>query len=126
MSNCSHVAKVIDWKLDENFNYAPSKYGCTRCDEKFDEAPRSQFAESHSHSEYVEGCFGCKIQTLQLHPGDAASAVVANGWTQKKWDRELDLYASARKQGIQPDGTSTAKVQHALDMSEKTGVAYGS
>jgi hypothetical protein len=52
--------------------------------------------------------------------------MVDSGWTGKKWDKELDLYASARKQGIQPDGTSTAKVQQALDISEKTGVAYGS
>lgn len=45
---------------------------------------------------------------------------------QKKWDKELDLYRSARKQGIQPDGTSTKKIRKALEISDKTGVAYGS
>jgi len=67
-----------------------------------------------------------RASNLQLNPGDASGNMVDSGWTGKKWDKELDLYASARKQGIQPDGTSTAKVQQALDISEKTGVAYGS
>lgn len=78
------------------------------------------------HPTFVEGCFGCKASSIQLAAGDASGDLVSNGWTNKKWDKELDLYASARKQGIQPDGTSTAKVQQALDISEKTGVAYGS
>lgn len=44
---------------------------------------------------------------------------------QKKWDAELDAYASARRQGIQPDGTSMAKVEAALKKSDKAGAAYG-
>ena len=34
--------------------------------------------------------------------------------TVKRWDAELDLYRSARKQGIQPDGTKTSKIMAAL------------
>lgn len=44
--------------------------------------------------------------------------------TQKRWDAELNLYRSAVAQGIQPDGTSTAKVRRALDLSDRAGRAY--
>lgn len=67
-----------------------------------------------------------RASNIQMNPGDASGALVSNGWTNKKWDKELSLYESARKQGIQPDGTTTAKIQKALDISDKTGVAYGS
>ena len=75
------------------------------------------------HPEYVEGCFGCKASTLEMNPGEANSHMDMSA---KKWDKELALYRSAREQGIQPDGTSTAKIRKAIDISEKTGVAYGS
>lgn len=75
------------------------------------------------HPEYVEGCFGCKASTLEMNPGEANSHL---DMSSKKWDKELALYRSAREQGIQPDGTSTAKIRKAIDISEKTGVAYGS
>jgi hypothetical protein len=42
----------------------------------------------------------------------------------KKWDKELALYRSAREQGIQPEGTSTAKIRKAIDISNKTGKAF--
>lgn len=126
MSDHSHVAKVLKWKLDEKTNHVPGLYGCTGCDATFTEPPKNQFNKEHSHTSYVEGCFSCKIDTIQWNTGDANSAAVANGWTEKRWNKELDLYKSARAQGIQPDGTSTAKIQKALDISDKTGVAYGS
>lgn len=44
---------------------------------------------------------------------------------QKKWDKELDLYESALKQGIQPEGTTTKRVREALDASDAMGSAYG-
>jgi hypothetical protein len=43
----------------------------------------------------------------------------------RKWQNELDLYAKARSQGIQPDGTTTQAVRQALDVSDKAGAAYG-
>lgn len=120
----SHTAKIVEWMLDENTNYIAKVYGCTHCDELFDFPPSSGLAEKeHTHTKYVEGCFTCKIATLQLNTGDA------NGnrdMPQKKWDKELDLYKQARAQGIQPEGTTTAKIQKALDVSDKTGQAYGS
>lgn len=44
--------------------------------------------------------------------------------TQKKGDAALDLYAAARKQGIQPSTTRPADVRAALDRSDQTGTAF--
>ena len=74
-----------------------------------------------THPEFVEGCFGCKIGTLQMSPGDAASN---KSMSQKKWDAELNAYSVARKQGIQPAGTSMRAVQDAIDKSDKAGKAF--
>jgi hypothetical protein len=43
----------------------------------------------------------------------------------KKWDNELALYRQARSQGIQPDTTKTKDIRKAIDISNKTGRAYG-
>jgi len=75
-----------------------------------------------THHEYVEGCFGCKVSTLEMGVGDANSKV---SMSTTKWDAELKAYKDARAQGIQPDGTSMKQVQKAVDISQKTGKAYG-
>jgi hypothetical protein len=75
-----------------------------------------------THPEYVEGCFGCKVSTLEMGVGDANSKV---SMSTTKWDAELKAYKDARAQGIQPDGTSMKQVQKAVDISQKTGKAYG-
>ena len=75
-----------------------------------------------THPEFVEGCFGCKASTIDLNPGEANSRLTMSA---KKWDKELALYRTARAQGIQPEGTSTAKIRKAIDISNKTGIAYG-
>ena len=76
------------------------------------------------HPEHVEGCFGCKALTLQMNAGDAKAAVRDGGMTQKAWDKELDLYKSARAQGIQPDSTRTKDIHRALDVSNTYGKPY--
>jgi len=76
------------------------------------------------HPEYVEGCFGCKIQLLELSTGDARGDVIASGTTQKKWNSELEAYRSARAQGIQPNGTRIGQIEAAHKASEKLGAAY--
>lgn len=74
-----------------------------------------------THPQYVEGCFGCKVSTLRIgYCGQGGQ----DATRQKKWDQELDLYASAVKQGIQPDTTNTRSTQAALDWSNRTGKAY--
>ena len=67
-----------------------------------------------------------RASNIQMSTGDANGELVNNGWTIKKWDSELKLYREARAQGIQPEGTSTAQIQKAVDVSNKTGHAFGS
>lgn len=43
---------------------------------------------------------------------------------QKKWDRELDEYGSARAQGIQPRSTKTRDIRAAVEVSNMTGSAF--
>lgn len=74
------------------------------------------------HPEFVEGCFGCKASTVDLNAGEASSRLTMSA---KKWDNELALYRSARAQGIQPDSTKTKDIRKAIDISNKTGRAYG-
>lgn len=125
-----HVPLILTWKLDENGDYKPGMYGCTGCNYSGLEKPLDEVIEKENeheqHTEYVDGCFGCKAETLQLSPGDAKSGLIDNGYTQKTWKSELDLYKQARKQGIQPDSTKRKDIEKAIDVSNKTGHAYGS
>lgn len=43
---------------------------------------------------------------------------------QKQWDKDLDFYSAARKQGIQPDGTNRRAVEDSLIISDLQGEAY--
>lgn len=43
---------------------------------------------------------------------------------EKKWNRELDAYADAKRQGIQPSGTTMDKITNAVAISDATGSAY--
>lgn len=43
---------------------------------------------------------------------------------QKTWDRELDSYDSARRQGVEPRGTKQKQIDEAMATSEATGVAF--
>ena len=99
-------------------------WGCTRCDETSPEPFPSIQEEEIDHTKCggPDVCFGCKVQTLQLSPGDAAGN--KNGMSQKKWDKELNAYADARRQGIQPAGTTMAKIRDAVEKSNKAGKAF--
>jgi hypothetical protein len=124
-----HVPLILTWKLDENADYRPGMYGCTGCSYSGLTPPQDEAVEENehlSHAEYVDGCFGCKAETLQMTPGDAKSGLIHNGYTQKSWNSELALYKEARKQGIQPDSTKRKDIEKAIDISNKTGHAYGS
>ena len=116
-----HSPKVIDWKFNENHDWVPASYGCTTCDETFVAIPLGAERVEHSHTEYVDGCFGCKLPTLQLSTGDA------NGkrpMSAKKWDAETDAYDRAQAQGINPAGLSHKEIQDAYTASEMMGVPY--
>ena len=123
MSVCQHVGKVTQWGLNEKYDSVPTAYGCMNCDAVSDrpfiiaEIP----SEHNSHAEYVDGCFACKIATLELSTGDAGRS---ESMSNKKWVGELDAYADARSQGIQPAGTTMKAVNEAKAASDKLGVAY--
>lgn len=55
----------------------------------------------------------------------AAPSRGLDGTAQKRWDKELSDYRDARRQGIQPDGTTKAKVERAVKASDLAGAAYG-
>lgn len=123
--NCQHVSKVLEWKLDDNARLVAALYGCTNCD-FVSEHPISDgtINSSHDHDIFVDGCFACKIGTLHLATGDANGNLVANGWTNKKWDGELHAYREARRQGIQPASTKMKDIKKAVEASDKIGQAF--
>ena len=73
------------------------------------------------HPEDIEDCFGCKILSLQMNPGDASSSKATSN---KKWDGELEAYRAARAEGIQPAGTTISKIQEARRASDVMGKAF--
>ena len=73
------------------------------------------------HPEPVDGCFGCKGLSIQMNAGDADSR---RAMPTKAFNKELDAYKDARKQGIQPAGTSMKAIQEAHKASEALGKAY--
>ena len=75
--------------------------------------------QRQTHPEYVEGCFGCKIQLLELSTGDAKRDI-----SDKKWVGELNAYKEARAQGIQPAGTTHKHIQQAYTASEVLNKPY--
>jgi len=62
-----------------------------------------------------------RASNLVFGTGDANSAA---SMPKKKFEAELQAYRDARKQGIQPTGTSMAKVRAAVDISNKVGKAF--
>jgi hypothetical protein len=55
---------------------------------------------------------------LQLNPN------LSNTGATKAWDAELQAYRDARRQGVQPSGTTMDKINQAMEISDKTGIAY--
>ena len=121
-----HISKVLEWDVvveNGDVIQKPSLYGCTLCEETFTQLPEIQETPSaHSeHYEFVDGCFACKIRTIELSAGDAARS---ESMSQKKWDAELQAYRDARAQGIQPAGTTMKAIDQAKEASDKLGKAY--
>jgi hypothetical protein len=42
----------------------------------------------------------------------------------RNWDKRLEAYAAARKEGIQPRSTQRSDVDRAVQISDKTGTAF--
>lgn len=72
-----------------------------------------------THPTFVEGCFGCKVSTIQLNAGDATREI-----SDRKWVSDIQAYKDARAEGIQPGGTTRKAVDDARRASETLGRAY--
>ena len=128
MSNHSHISRVKEWgyHLDDGSMTPYAKlYDCTICGIESTEVFKDEddIFIDHSKCSY-DPCFGCKARSIQMNAGDAKSAIISGGMTQKAWDKELDLYKQARSQGIQPDSTRTKDIQKAIELSNEHGKAY--
>jgi hypothetical protein len=127
-SGCKHVNKSLKEETyrtedGKDIRWKTVLWGCTKCDATSTEPFPDLDDEPIDHTTCggPSVCFGCKVRTLQLSTGDASGN---KNMSQKKWDKELNLYKSAREQGIQPAGTSLKQVQKAIDDSNKVGKAY--
>lgn len=116
-----HKSKIVEWGFDKDYNYIAVLYGCTECPEIFTKLPEVAEELPHEHEEYVDGCFACKVRTLELSTGDAGRA---DRISDKKHTQELSKYREARAQGIQPAGTTSRQIDLAVQASEKLGRAY--
>lgn len=76
--------------------------------------------KTKNHRTYAE-CLRDKGVNTYL----AAPSRGLDGTKQKRWDAELDRYHQARREGIQPDGTTMPKVMEAIKLSDQAGAAYG-
>jgi len=117
----SHISKVLEWGFDENHNFKATLWGCALCDATSETPFRDEEEIEIDHIDCGEDCFGCKVRTLELNTGDANSQ---KNMSNKKFNKELDAYKEARKQGIQPGGTTMAKIEAAYQASERLGKAY--
>lgn len=72
------------------------------------------------HASYHECLRNAGVRTYLASPSKGL-----DGTAQKRWDKELAAYRAARRQGIQPDGTTRAKVTEAVRLSDEAGAAYG-
>jgi 4-hydroxyphenylpyruvate dioxygenase-like putative hemolysin len=64
------------------------------------------------HASYAECC------------RDGAVRVTFQATPKNSWDKELNAYASARAQGIQPASTRTPDIERAVEASQVQGVAF--
>lgn len=128
VAECDHIHRVAKWGLDESSNYKVDIWDCASCGTVLDNPRYRTDGEVYHDPSFCEdeACFACKIQTLQLSAGEASSSVARTGYTVKKWDSELDAYRNARAQGIQPKTTKLKDIRKAVDISNKTGTAFGS
>lgn len=120
MSKCSHISRVKEWGFDLHHDFIATLWDCVLCG-KISKKPFRSDEVFIDHTQCGEECFGCKAKGLQLNTGDASSSKVMPN---KKWDGELNAYRKARKDGIQPAGTTMAAVQEAYRASEVMGKAY--
>lgn len=62
--------------------------------------------------------YGACLRAKGLHIGQIDRT------EQARWDREIQEYRSARRQGVQPPSTKLADIRSAMEISETIGKAY--
>lgn len=122
-SEHAHTNSHLKREINDEHEFVTTLYGCSFCDwtsEFPDETPVEE-SPHLKHTEFVDGCFGCKIGSIQLGVGDAGRA---EGMSAKKWDGELEAYRKARAEGIQPAGTTMKAINEAKQASDNLGSAF--
>jgi hypothetical protein len=64
------------------------------------------------------------LRSKNVRPIGANMAKGLDMTARKAWDKELDLYESAARQGVQPKSTKTHDIRQALDASDHLGTAF--
>jgi hypothetical protein len=123
VNHCSHLSRVSEWGFNDKHDFIVTEYDCVLCGEKSPTPfPHEEQLVSIDHTDCDNNpCFGCKAKGLQLNTGDANHTKMVSN---KKWDAENNAYAQARAEGIQPAGTSMAKIIEARKASEAMGKAF--
>lgn len=75
---------------------------------------------SKDHDSYDSCLKAANVRTYLASPSKGL-----DGTAQKRWDGELSQYRDARRQGVQPDGTTARAVTEAMRLSDAAGAAYG-
>lgn len=68
--------------------------------------------------------YGQCLRAASLRVGWAKSHLGIDRTRERNKNTELDLYAEARKAGIQPATTRTPDIHKAFELSEKAGAAF--
>lgn len=68
--------------------------------------------------------FGACMRAKNIRVAYCQSWKGLDATRQKNFDKDLNAYASARRQGIQPPSTLRPAVDAAVRASDKTGTAY--
>lgn len=79
----------------------------------------SSSCKTQDHQSYGECLRSKNLKTAYMQEWKGADAT-----RQKKADKELNDYAKARKEGIQPKSTKRHDIDFAVRQSDKTGTAY--
>lgn len=79
----------------------------------------SSSCRTQDHATYGECLRSKNLRTAYMQEWKGKDAT-----RQKKADKALDAYESARRQGMQPASTRLADVQAAVQISDMTGQAF--
>lgn len=68
--------------------------------------------------------YGEYLRAKNIRVGGCRSHIGQDRTAFKRDAAELDLYETARRQGVAPAGTKTPQIRQALDMSDRLGRAF--